>query len=114
LTLEFLVQLADMALEVAGGGHGGLNVPIEIGFLLTQFEELLGVFEQEVFLDADFFFKQLALLVVFLVLVFGHFLLIFDILSDGGFIFEPDFLVVIFMLSVGESLLLVLKLLLVG
>lgn len=114
LALEFLVQLADMALKVARGSHGGLDITIEIGFLLTEFEQFLCVLEEQILLNPDFLLKELTLFVVLLVFLFSHLLMVFHILGDRGFVLETDFLVVVFMLRIGEPLFLVQQFLLIG
>jgi hypothetical protein len=50
LFLELLVQLVDMRLEISAGSHDTLNLSIQRCLFFTEFEELLGISDWDLFL----------------------------------------------------------------
>lgn len=50
LFLELLVQLVDMRLEISAGCHDTLNLSIQRCLFFTEFEELLGISDWDLFL----------------------------------------------------------------
>ena len=75
LFLEFLVQFTNVGLQVPAGGHDALNLYVEVGLVLPQFEQLLGVLDQDLLLGGDVLLDllllQLLVLEVLLCIYFG-------------------------------------------